>query len=95
MNGEQKITAQNWTYTGFKSSDLLAFIHLGAKPTETGSQLLYLITVLKSLELEVFQLEYSKLEDAIDAINKKYHHWDFLDRGEMSTGGGCGSCAAH
>ncbi len=98
MDNELLVTAQNWTYTGFESSDLLAFIHLGARPPEgedSSAKLLYLVTVMKSLEEEVFQLEFEHLEEAIDAINTKYNHWDFKNRGETNTGGGCGSCAAH
>jgi len=98
MNKESHITAQNWTYTGFESSELLAFIHLGAAPAASDTQeakLLYLVTVLKSLEEEVFQLEFDSLDLAIDAINQRYSHWEFKDRGERSDGGGCGSCAAH
>jgi hypothetical protein len=98
MNTESLVTAQNWTFTGFESSELLAFIHLGAMPEQEKGQeakLLYLVTVLKSLEEEVFQLEFESLEEAINSINQRYSHWEFKDRGERSDGGGCGTCAAH
>ena len=96
MNTDTLITAQNWTFTGFQSSDLLAFIHLGATPSDSGeAKLIYLVTVLKELEQEVFQLEFDSLDGAVDAINSRYSHWDFTDRGERTDGGGCGTCAAH
>lgn len=95
MENKKLITADNWTFTGFKSLELLAFIHLGAEPRGDESALLYLVTVLKNLEEELFQLEYPTLAEAIDAINQRYHHWEFVDRGSRLDDGGCGSCAAH
>ena len=95
MNTDSLITAQNWTYTGYETANMLAFIHLGAKPSGTEASLLYLVTVLRELEEEIFQLEFDSLDQAIDAINKRYSHWEFKDRGERSDGGGCGTCAAH
>ena len=95
MEEIKNINAENWTYSGYKSSDLLAFIHLGAEPTGDETKLLYLVTVLNSDEEEVFQLEFTTLAEAIDGINNRYHHWDFIDRSERQDGGGCGSCAAH
>lgn len=98
MEEIKRIDADNWTFSGYKSSDLLAFIHLGAEPQgqdAEDSKILYLVTVLNSDEEEVFQLEYMTLPEAIDSINSRYHHWDFIDRSERQDGGGCGSCAAH
>jgi hypothetical protein len=96
MNSKNLVNADNWTFTGFKSSDLLAFIHLGAEPGPEGKiEMLYLVTLLKSQEEEVFQLEFSSLPQAIDAINERYGHWEFADRSERLDGGGCGTCSAH
>lgn len=97
MEVKKIITADNWTFSSYKSSDLQAFIHLGAEPSIEENQeptVIYLITVLKNLEEEIFQLEFSELTDAIMAINERYGHWDYLERSQASSGG-CGSCEAH
>jgi hypothetical protein len=95
MEEIKRIDADNWTFAGYKSSDLLAFIHLGAEPCGDDTKILYLVTVLNADEEEVFQMEYMTLPEAIDSINGRYHHWDFIDRSQRQDGGGCGSCAAH
>lgn len=97
MEAKLIINAENWTFSGYKSSDLLAFIHLGAEPCEDQNEakILYLVTVLKDLEEEVFQMEHSSLPEAIDDINRRYQHWDFFDRTKRMDDGGCGSCEAH
>ncbi|MCR9204394.1 MAG: hypothetical protein NXH75_07450 [Halobacteriovoraceae bacterium] len=97
MENTAIINAENWTYSGYKSSNLLAFIHLGAEPTvgEDEVQLLYLVTVLKELEEEVFQMEHPSLPQALDDINRRYRHWDFVDRTKRLDEGGCGTCEAH
>ncbi len=95
MEDAKQINADNWTFSGYKSSDLLAFIHLGAEPQGDDPKLLYLVTVLNQDEEEVFQLEYFSLPEAIDSINYRYHHWDFVDRTQRLDDGGCGSCSAH
>jgi hypothetical protein len=95
MEDTKRIDAENWTFSGYKSSDLLVLIHLGAEPSGEDTRVLYLVTVLKNSEEEIFQLEYPSLPEAIDSINQRYHHWDFIDRSERQDGGGCGSCAAH
>ncbi len=95
MEIKNLISADNWTFTGFKSSDLLAFIHLAAEPTQTKVKLVYCVTLLKNSEEEVFQLEFNNLNEAIDAINERYQHWEFINRGQRLSDGGCGSCSAH
>lgn len=97
MESKKLINGDNWTYSGYKSSNLLAFIHLGAEPSPTKEepQLLYLVTVMKDLDEEVFQMEHTSLTDAIDDINNRYQQWDFIDRTKKDSEGGCGSCEAH
>ena len=95
MEAKSIVNAENWTYTGYKSSDLLVLIHLGAEPSEGETKVLYLVTLLKNQEEEVFQLEYSELSKAIDSINQRYSHWEFVDRAERLDDGGCGTCSAH
>lgn len=95
MESKNVVGAENWTFSGFKSSNLLAFIHLGAEPSPEGAKVLYCVTLLKDQEEEVFQLEFDQLHLAIDAINERYGHWEFVDRGQRLDGGGCGSCSAH
>lgn len=93
----EKITEENWTFCGFKANELLAVISLGAKPSSSGTEtdLLYYLTVMDNDGKDVFQQEYSSLSLAIDTINAKYSHWSFQDRAGVSTGSGCGDCAAH
>ncbi len=96
MKDNKFITSDNWTFTSFKDSDLQAFIHLGAEPSLTNEDevnVLYLVTVLKNEEEELFQWEFPELHLAINSINKKYGHWEIRDRSQGS--GGCGSCEAH
>lgn len=102
MEMKKLIDSENWTFSGFKSSNLLAFIHLGAEPSEdlegeeeAAVRMLYLVTVMKDLEEEMFQMEYESLAEAIDSINSRYQHWDFVDRTTRLDDGGCGSCEAH
>jgi len=95
MEKSSLVDADNWTFSGYKSTNLLAFISLGAAPNAVEPELLYFVTVLKDLEEEVFQLEFPKLDQAIDALNSRYHHWDFIDRSQKEDSGGCGSCEAH
>tara|TARA_B110000908_G_C9977708_1_gene324055 strand:- start:85 stop:372 length:288 start_codon:yes stop_codon:yes gene_type:complete len=94
----EKITSENWTFTGFKANELLALISLGAKPVVGSAEpdLVYFLTVMDDEGVDVFQQEYSSLEMAIESINQKYSHWTFQDRaGSSSSGSGCGDCAAH
>lgn len=95
MNDVKRVDAENWTFSGYKSTDLLAFIHLGAEPRGDQAQILYLVTVLNQDEEEVFQMEFLTLPEAIDSINGRYHHWEFVDRTQRLDDGGCGSCSAH
>ncbi|MBC96598.1 MAG: hypothetical protein CME63_02545 [Halobacteriovoraceae bacterium] len=96
MEEKKFITSDNWTFTQFKSSNLQAFIHLGAEPSDLPDgdpNILYLITVLKDEEEELFQWEFPQLHEAIGCINQKYGHWEFSERTQSS--GGCGDCSAH
>ena len=96
MEDNKFITSDNWTFTSFTDSDLQAFIHLGAEPSlndEEEVNILYLVTVLKNDEEEIFQWEFPQLHQAITSINEKYGHWQIKDRSQGS--GGCGSCEAH
>lgn len=99
MKESQTISTDNWTFAAYKASDLLVFIHLGAEPSSSKDdskiEILYLVTVLQNMEMEVFQKEYKSLEQAINFINLSYSHWDFIDRAEISNGSGCGTCEAH
>lgn len=97
MEEKKYITSDNWTFTHFSSADLQAFIHLGAEPAiheDDEITILYLVSVLKNQEEELFQWEYKELHDAITAINEKYGQWELTDRSQGS-GGGCGTCEAH
>lgn len=86
----------NWNFSSYNSNNLKVFIALSAQPSESGDELFYSVTSMESDEVEVFQQDFLKLEDAIAFANKRYGHWDFSDPVEgTSSGEGCGSCAAH
>lgn len=103
-----KITEENWTYTHFLNDQLMAQITLGASPAQgqQGPEIVYYVTVMQcpkdgNLEepyQELFQFRHHSLNNAIDDINSRYQHWEYIDRtaeSESSSESGCSSCAAH
>ncbi len=96
MEEKNFITSDNWTFTHYTTADLQAFIHLGAEPPkdeDSEVNIIYLVTVLKNEEEELFQWEFPELHEAITSINEKYGSWELSDRSQSS--GGCGTCEAH
>ncbi len=93
----RQVTCDNWTHCGYKSLQLQALITIGAHPTQGTAEpaLVYYLTLLDTDFKEVFQQEFSTLEQAISSLNDRYGHWEFTDREKSTEGSGCGSCEAH
>jgi hypothetical protein len=93
----EKITADNWTFAGYRSDSLTAILSLGAVPSqESEVDIIYYMSVIDPDGSDLYQEEFTTLAESITKINTKYGHWDFIDRqGNSASGGGCGDCAAH
>jgi hypothetical protein len=92
-----KVNTENWSFGGYKNSKLKAFISFGADfLLETQKQHeIFFLTVTDNNFKEVFQQDHSSLNEAIEALNSRYAHWDWDNRRLSSDDGGCGTCAAH
>ncbi len=92
-----KINTENWTYTHFFSDPLRAFVSIGASPVENSDEVLmqFLVTLTDKDYQELYQSIHTTLEEALQALNEKYGHWDFKDAGARTDSNGCDSCAAH
>ena len=54
--------------------------------------MLYWVTVLKDDKQEAYQKEFYRLSDALESINSKYGHWEFVDT-SLAQSEGCDSCS--
>ena len=88
------MTSSNWNYCHYTTGPLKAMISFG------GDQLqdtLYWMTVLLDKEgesKEIFQEEFTDLNQAVTDTNTKYGHWDFINTAQTNESeGGCGSCS--
>lgn len=91
-----RITQENWTSCFYKSLQLKAFISLGADIPQAEGQdppLLYFVTLTNHDHEELFQREFNHLSKALEDINHRYGHWEFIDA--ENKGEGCSSCEAH
>ena len=94
------VNSENWSFSQYKSSRIRAFISLGGEPgDENDFQELYLVTTTnEDYTKEFFQKPFYILENALQFLNSRYGHWEFLDLKITPNGtdtGGCGDCAAH
>jgi hypothetical protein len=90
------INADNWTYTHYKATDMKAFISFGASADILDDSFIYMTTILDSENNEIFQKDFSTVDDACHFINNKYSNlWDFVDARSTKKEGGCSSCTAH
>lgn len=90
------ITIENWSYARYQGPQTLSMINMGAAPTPCGgAQILYYLTLTDLDYKEIYQQEFTELEQALSAINKKYSHWPLLLEGAPRQGDGCSSCHAH
>jgi hypothetical protein len=94
------INTQNWTFSQYKSSKIRAFISLGGEvgPNEEFQELYLVTTTDEEFTKEFFQKPFRELEKAMEFINNRYGHWDFLNlekAPKSSSDSGCSSCAAH
>ena len=82
------INDQNWNYSYFQKSEEKAFVSIGADPG--ADDILYFVTITKGEHMEeLFSQDFIQLEYALDFINDKYGHWEFIDPLSSST---CHSC---
>ena len=88
------VTTQNWSHCGHKFLQLQAFITLGGVPGQNPG-LVYCLTLMEEDGAELYQQEFSTLEEAISTLNGRYGHWEFFDRESAPSSGGCGDCQAH
>ncbi len=92
------ITMDNWATCGHQFPPLQAFITLGGIPAHGAREnpaVVYCLTLAEVDGAELYQQEFTRLEDAVTALNARYGHWDFFDREQSATGGGCDTCQAH
>ena len=82
------ITKDNWNASHYSSGPFKAIISYGGGEEER----LYWLTVLQGKTQEVFQREFSKLPLALQTINNRYGHWNFVDT-TKPLGSGCDSCS--
>ncbi|GAB4019416.1 MAG: hypothetical protein Fur0010_21390 [Bdellovibrio sp.] len=92
------ITAQNWQVSFYRNDHqgALAFISCGAEPSTSGEiKELFFVTMTNfDRDQEFFQQTFDNLEKAVNGINQKYSHWNFVDPSTPNLSG-CGSCEAH
>jgi hypothetical protein len=99
-----KINELNWTFCQFTNESCVALVHFGGELDHDGNfKELYFVNTLKVYEQEtqshqvLFQEMFKDLETALDYINLKYSHWNFINLLDEKSkkSGGCGSCVAH
>lgn len=92
-----KITTLNWNTTHYYSDNLIAFISLGASPSENDSDIViqYHVTLSNKDYEDIYQSTHADLEAAILALNQKYGDWPIKGLEQNSSESGCSSCAAH
>ncbi|MDH5582052.1 MAG: hypothetical protein OEY33_09105 [Bdellovibrionales bacterium] len=87
------IDLTNWNYSYYKNGNLRVQIYMGA---DLENDELYFVT---STDLEAkhefYQQEFQVLSDAIQYINERFSHFDFIAGKEVKDDGGCGTCTAH
>ena len=66
------ITNENWTHTSYKNENLNALITFGSAPDILDDRFTYYLTVLDHEQNEVYQEEFTTLDNACSQINKKY-----------------------
>lgn len=90
----QHVNTKNWTYCRFLKGNVMAMISFGASPESVAlDRLDYYVTVLEDEEKEIFQKEFSSLNEACFYLNEHYGDWDFED--QTAPKSGCSSCSAH
>jgi hypothetical protein len=88
------INLTNWNYAYYKNGNLRVQIYMGA---DIQNDELYFVT---STDLEAkhefYQKEFQVLNEAVEYINERYSHFDFVPGKEIKdSGSGCGTCSAH
>ncbi|MBH47798.1 MAG: hypothetical protein CME71_06470 [Halobacteriovorax sp.] len=86
------ISPLNWNTNTYKSSNLKAFISIGASPSDP-EEVLYLVNLTDDEHREYFQEEFSSLDQACSFINERWGDWEQSDL--ANSGSGCGTCEAH
>ena len=88
------VNTEYWTYCRYEKENFLAQITFGADPESLAEDRLeYYVTVLQDEETEIFQKEFTTLQDACLYLNANYKDWGFINQTEEKTG--CSTCAAH
>lgn len=89
------INEQNWTHCEFTAEENRVNLSIGGEILKDNSYLeLYFINKFLGEEI-IHQDIFHKLNDALQAINTKYGHWDFKDKLKSEKSSGCSSCQAH
>lgn len=95
-----KITSLNWNTAYYFSDNLIAFISLGAAPTDYEQEVIvqYYVTLSSKDYEDLYQSSHKDIEDAVTTLNQRYGDWQFksLQQGDQdASDSGCSSCAAH
>ncbi len=89
----KKFDLSNWNYAYYATEKQKALISLVGNNSKTGDvEFMYCPTVLDEENHELFQAEFLSLSEAINFMNERYSHWNFMEKASSS---GCGSCEAH
>lgn len=92
------LSPSNWNFCSYNSSTIKAFISIGGTPEgEENDQLCYFVnSTSEDFTKQYFQQEFKTIDKALEFINKRYGHWDFVDASiQKDSESGCGSCEAH
>ena len=88
-----QITVSNWNHCYYSTGRIKSMLVQGFDDRPCKEDLFYWVMVLKDEKEEVFQAEFYHLSDALNSLNKRYGHWDFVDNTLPPEGGGCASCS--
>ena len=89
------VNGENWNVCHYKSLNLKGFITLSALEDPLhGIRLLYSVTITEDDRRDVFQKDFSRLDDACHFLNRHYAHWEFVNIQDQGLGGGCATCQA-
>lgn len=94
---KNEIFEGNWREGVYQNGPYLAYVSLGAAPSDTpeGMEWLYFLLVTDRDHQEISSREFKDLAQALTALNKQYGHWELSSRSENKEGDGCSTCQAH
>lgn len=89
----KRVIMENWNYCHYQSGKMKAFVSYLATPNGDDIIESYAVTTRNDNSFDVFSQEFPELYMAVEHLNTRYGHWDFVDT--STKDGGCDSCSAH